>query len=210
MSTSTDIAPAPPSTAGTAAPCAAPLRALGVDDYWRAWSDWWLNLIGQPERQAALAQSALAAAGDSWRYALQAAQALPSGEAPPHGNGDANFSGAAWNRWPFNVYAHGYAQLADWSRQALAAATGLSPENAQRLEFLRRLMLGASSPAHYLLTNPELLTQTASEAGANLLRGAQYWLEDAAHLAEGGGGRHSSVPGRGAGGSHAGQGGAAQ
>ncbi len=76
--------------------------------------------------------------------------------------------------------------LSHWTQQALASAAGVSAENAQRLEFLRRLVLGASSPAHYLLTNPELLAQTASESGANLLRGAQYWLEDAAHMLEGG------------------------
>jgi polyhydroxyalkanoate synthase len=186
MNTATEIASPQQFVDGMRAQFAAPQRAPGVDDYLRAWSDWWLGLSTQPEQQVALAQSAFAAGADNWRFALQAAQALPLGEAPPHGNGDANFSGDAWNHWPFNLYAHGYALLGQWSQQALASATGMSAENAQRLEFLRRLMLGASSPAHYLLTNPELLAQTATESGANLLRGAQYWLEDAAHMFDGG------------------------
>jgi len=186
MTTTTDLASPQQFVDGMRAQFAAPQRAPGVDDYWRAWSDWWLGLTAQPEQQVALAQSAFAAGADTWRFALQAAHALPSGNAPPHGNGDVNFSGDAWSRWPFNLYAHGFAQLSKWSEQALLAATGLSAENAQRLEFLRRLMLGASSPAHYLLTNPELLAQTATESGANLLRGAQYWLEDAAHMFDGG------------------------
>src|SRR5262249_58326210 len=40
--------------------------------------------------------------------------------------------------------------------------------------------------SHYLLTNPELLAQTALEGGANLLRGARYWFEDLARLLGGG------------------------
>ena len=163
-----------------------PPAAPGVDDYVRAWSDWWLGLVNQPEQQLALARSALAAGADTWRFAVQAAGALCSASAPSHGNAAPEFAGEAWNHWPFNLYAHGYAHLSNWTEQALASASGVSAENAQRLEFLRRLVLGASSPAHYLFTNPELLAQTATEAGANLLRGAQYWLEDAAHMLDGG------------------------
>jgi polyhydroxyalkanoate synthase subunit PhaC len=170
---------------------AAAQRAPGVDDYLRAWSDWWLGLAAKPELQIALAQSAVAAAVDAWRYALAAtAQALPHGTGATHGNADSTFAGNAWSLWPFNLYARGHAHLKKWSMQALAAADGVSAENALRLEFMRRLVLDAASPAHYLLTNPELLAQTAAEGGVNLLRGARYWLEDAAHLLEG-----RSVPG---------------
>jgi len=186
MSTATQIASPEQLVSGVRAQLAAPHRTPGVDDYLRAWTDWWLGLAVQPELQMALAQSAVAASAASWRYALQATFALMSGEAAPHGNGDAEFSDPAWNQWPFNLYAHGYAQLNRLSGQALASAPGISAENAQRLEFLRRLILSASSPAHYLLTNPELLAQTATEGGANLLRGARYWLEDAAQMLEGG------------------------
>ncbi len=186
MNTETAMASPQQSVDGESAAASAPPAVPGVDDYLRAWSDWWLALATQPEQQLALARSAVAAAADTWRFAWQAATALPAGHAPAHGNGDADFSAEAWNRWPFNLYAHSYAQLSQWSQQALAAATAMSTESRQRLELLRRLLLGASSPAHYLLTNPELLAQTATESGANLLRGARYWLQDAAHLLDGG------------------------
>jgi len=61
----------------------------------------------------------------------------------------------------------------------------MSSGSALRLHFLQRQLLDASSPAHYLLTNPELLEQTRAESGANLLRGAQYWLEDLTRTFEG-------------------------
>ena len=186
MSTATDIASPSQALAGLRSHQVTSGPSPGVDDYVRAWADWWMSLSSEPERQAALAQSVFSASAETWRFACQAATALAWGQSPSHGNAEANFSGEAWNHWPFNLYAHGYAQLSKWTQQALASAPGVSAENAQRLEFLRRLLLGVSSPAHYLLTNPELLAQTATEGGANLWRGAQYWLEDAAQMLEGG------------------------
>ena len=156
--------------------------APGTDDYFRAWADWCLGLALAPEKQLALAQSAFALGADTWRFALQAA----TGRTMVPATDDAQFTGAGWNRWPFNLYAHGYSHLKQWSAQALQAAAGMSGENAQRLEFLQRQWLNAASPAHYLATNPQLLEQTHAEGGANLLRGAQHWLVDAARMIVGG------------------------
>ena len=160
------------------------VRSPRVDDYVRAWSDWWLALATRPEQQLALAHSAIAASTDAWRYAAAATtHAMVHGGAPSHDHADGNlFAANAWNHWPFNVYAHTHAHFKKWSLQALAAAEGMAPGNALRLEFLRRLCVDAASPAHYLLTNPELLAQTSAESGANLARGLQYWLEDATRL----------------------------
>ena len=156
--------------------------APGTDDYLRAWADWCLGLALAPEKQMALAQSALAMGVDTWRFAIQAASGRPMVPATD----DAQFAAAGWSHWPFNLYAHGFSHLKQWSTRALAAADGMSTENARRLEFLQRQWLDAASPAHYLMTNPQLLGQTHAEGGANLLRGAQHWLEDAARMIAGG------------------------
>ena len=153
-----------------------------TNDYVRAWWDWYLGLATQPGRQLELARDAIARGMDTWQYAMQAAQ----GKASPHGNADARFRDEAWNQFPFNVLARNHAQLEQWSRAAREAGAGMSDENALRLEFMQRQALDAASPAHYLLTNPELLRQTRDESGANLLRGAQLWLEDAARMLGGG------------------------
>ena len=99
----------------------------GVDDYLRAWSEWCLALAASPEQQLALAQSAARAAIDNWRFAFEATQALTDGSAAAHANDAAQFAGPAWNYWPFNIYAHGYAQLSKWSQQALALAPQHGP-----------------------------------------------------------------------------------
>ncbi len=156
--------------------------APDADDYLRAWADWCLGLAMAPDKQLALAQSAVAMGADTWRFALQAA----SGRRMVPATEDPQFAAAAWHHWPFNLYAHGYGHLKQWGAAALAAAAGMSSENARRLEFLQRQWLDAVSPAHYLATNPQLLEQTHAEGGANLLRGARHWLADAARLIAGG------------------------
>jgi polyhydroxyalkanoate synthase len=167
MSTSTQLTVPPP------------LRNADYD--LRAWADLWLGLWSQPELQLALAQEAVARGTDSWRFALRAA----AGQKLPHGGSDPQFEHESWNHWPFNVYARSHTSFSQWSAQALASAGGISSDSALRLNFLQRQILDASSPAHYLLTNPELLEQTRAESGANLMRGAQYWLEDLTRTVEG-------------------------
>ncbi len=157
-----------------------PCRSADYDV--RAWADWWLALWSRPELPLALAQDAVARSTDSWRFAWLAA----TGQELPHGSEEPQFEHSTWNHWPFNVYAHNYAHLSQWNAQALDPAGGMAADSALRLNFLQRLMLEAASPAHYLLTNPELLEQTGAQSGANLLRGAQYWLEDLTRTFEGG------------------------
>jgi polyhydroxyalkanoate synthase subunit PhaC len=156
--------------------------APGLNDYLRAWADWCLGLSLAPEMQLALAQSAIARGAETWWFALQAA----SGQPTPHASADPKFAAASWQRWPFNLYAHAYHNLREWSAEALSAANGVSGENAQRLQFLQKQWLDAASPAHYLPTNPQLLEQTREESGANLMRGARHWIEDAARMLTGG------------------------
>ena len=55
---------------------------------------------------------------------------------------------------------------------------GVAPETERTLDFVARNALEAVSPANYLATNPELLETTRAEAGQNLVRGFNHWLED--------------------------------
>src|SRR5277367_4812495 len=107
---------------------------LATDDYLRAWWDWSVNLALRPDQQLALLGSAMAKAAESWQFLQQQLAGQPSTEVPK----DKRFAGAAWQQWPFNLYAHAYGHIADWSLEALERASGTAPENNQRLHFLLR------------------------------------------------------------------------
>lgn len=151
---------------------------LAPEDYARAWWDWYLDLGQQPQKQAALVESATEKLFDTWQFALQAA----TGAATAHEHPDPRFAHPGWNQWPFNVYARAYGNMVEWWRDAMTGTASLDPATSQRLDLALKQMLDSASPAHYLHTNPELLEQTRSESGANLIRGLTHWLEDAQRL----------------------------
>jgi polyhydroxyalkanoate synthase subunit PhaC len=156
---------------------------LAPDDYLHAWWDWYLGVATEPPRQAQLAQSAYEKMLDSWQFAARAA----GGEPLAPGGAEHGFGDAAWNVWPFNVYARTYTNWAGWWQQALAAGSQDKDAKTARMNFTGRLLLEAASPANFLHTNPELLNRTAAESGQNLIRGVKNWLEDAERMGAGGG-----------------------
>ena len=189
MNTALQSDPAPPTAAGNPAAndtlsqqlannvraqVAGVTGALATDDYLRAWWDWYSNFSAHPSQQWMMLQEGLERAADTWQFALHAADGQPL----THEHGNSRFRAAAWNQWPYNVLVRGYGNFEQWSEQLLGCAAGVSLASTERLEFMRRQTLDLASPAHYLLSNPELLAQTSAESGANLLRGWQYWLED--------------------------------
>ena len=153
---------------------------MAPDVYVNAWWDWYLNLAEDPPKQVQIMQDAVEKAVDTWNFALQAVAG-----AAPSAASDARFSGDAWAQWPFNVYAHSYRNYVDWWQKAWSNVPGVASENERTLDFLARNALETFSPANYLATNPELLDTTRVEAGENLVRGFNHWLEDIQRTLEG-------------------------
>ena len=139
----------------------------------RAWWDWYLGILKSPATQLELARSAWEKALDSWQFAFSALR----NPVEPAVSGDRRFAGAAWNQWPFNVYARCYKNWEGWWREALDA-TPAEERSSEVLRFFGGQMLEAASPSHYLPTNPELLELTRAESGQNLVRGYRHWLDD--------------------------------
>jgi polyhydroxyalkanoate synthase subunit PhaC len=148
---------------------------LAPEVYANAWWDWYLNLAKEPPKQIEIMQDAVAKALDTWTFSVQAASGAPL----PPAEGDPRFGGDAWSQWPFNVYARGFRNYADWWQRASSNVPGVAAEHERTLDFISRSSLEALSPANYLPTNPELLDTTRAEAGQNLVRGFKHWLEDA-------------------------------
>jgi len=160
---------------------AAVTGGIAPDTYVNAWWDWYLNVAKEPPKQLEIVQDGLAKAMDIWSFALRAA----AGEKVAPAEGDARFSGEAWSQWPFNLYAHSYRNYVDWWQKAWSNVPGLAPESERQLDFVARNASETLSPANYLATNPELLDTTRAEAGENLVRGFNNWLEDIQRTLEG-------------------------
>jgi polyhydroxyalkanoate synthase subunit PhaC len=153
---------------------AAVTGGLAPDDYIQAWWDWYLNLAKSPDKQAAIAQSAVNLAMDNFSFALRAFSGQPLSPAPE----DKRFADESWSRWPFNVMAHGYLNFAQLLTQATTEVPGLAGRSADLVNFSTRQGLDAGSPVHSLFSNPELLEMTRAQSGQNLVHGFKNWLED--------------------------------
>ena len=153
---------------------AAMTGGLAPDMYANAWWDWYLNLAKDPPKQLEIMQDALAKTIDTWTFALRAV----SGQPLPPAEADDRFETEGWAEWPYNIYARTYRNYSDWWQKAWSGVAGVAPETERTLDFVARNTLEAVSPAHYLVTNPELLDTTRAEAGENLVRGFNHWLED--------------------------------
>jgi polyhydroxyalkanoate synthase subunit PhaC len=160
---------------------AAVTGGLAPDVYVNAWWDWYLNMAKDPPKQWQILEDAAAKAVDNWSFALRTAAGEPVAPVP----GDARFSGEAWTKWPFNVYAHAFKNYADWWQSAWSNVPGVGAESARTLDFMARNGVETLSPANYLLSNPDLLNATRAEAGKNLIRGFGHWLEDIERTLEG-------------------------
>ena len=151
-----------------------------------AWSDWAMHLALSPARRLELRQEVAARTSDTWAFALRALSGQPL--APDdrlEGTPDRRFTGSAWSKWPFNVYARAYQNTAALMQGAVHDVGGVTDYHTQLLEFAVRMLLDASSPSNHLGTNPELLALTQAERGQNLVRGMQHWVEDLRRTVEG-------------------------
>ena len=69
-------------------------------------------------------------------------------------------------------------------REAVAKVDGLPAESEKKVAFFTRQYVDALAPSNFLLTNPQVLRETVSSGGQNLVRGLKNLLAD---LEKGGG-----------------------
>ncbi|WP_299692158.1 alpha/beta fold hydrolase [uncultured Tateyamaria sp.] len=124
-----------------------------------AYLDWWLHVIGSPEKQAELAKLAL-------------------DRTAQHSQTDPRFADPAWDQFPYNVVSQGFLAAQNWWDAATTDVHGVDPKHAKIVNFATRQWLDMVSPANFAATNPLVHKRTLEEGGKNLVRGARYWMED--------------------------------
>lgn len=147
--------------------------ALGL-----ACMDWWLHLATSPGRQVALAEKAARKTTKLWSH-LAASVAHP--ETPPCIRplpGDNRFSGDAWQKPPFSIWAQAFLLNQQWWHKATHDVPGVAPHHEEVVSFAARQLLDVFSPSNNPLTNPEVIARAVETGGANFLDGFGNWLED--------------------------------
>lgn len=95
--------------------------------------------------------------------------------------GDKRFKDEEWSKnQVFSYMKQAYLLSSRWA-QDVAHTIGDMPERDRRkVDFYMRNIVEAMSPTNFAMTNPEVLRATASEKGANLVRGVEAMAKDVA------------------------------
>jgi polyhydroxyalkanoate synthase subunit PhaC len=146
------------------------LQTLGkVGNYWTS----------DPTRLLEAQTRLFAAYFSVWQAA--AATAVMSRAAP---NGatrtrDKRFSDPDWDENPiFSGLKNLYLATTAWAEQLVVEAEGVDERTRQKALFYLRQIANALSPSNFLLTNPEVLKETAATNAENLARGMRMLAED--------------------------------
>ncbi|PWR01279.1 poly-beta-hydroxybutyrate polymerase [Meridianimarinicoccus roseus] len=137
-----------------------------------AWMDWATHLAVSPGKQMRLAEQALQNNGTFWAESL--------GVSKPDATNDRRFSGEAWQKYPFNVWSQAHQQSWQWWQNAVTDVHGVTPAHEDLLAFTTGLIVDATAPSNFAVTNPDVISATLTEQGQNLVRGARQLAEDMA------------------------------
>ena len=144
-----------------------------------AYLDWATHLAYSPGKRMQLVDKAIRKAVRFVNYTCRCA--MESGktelciEPLPQ---DKRFVGEAWQKWPYNFIYQAFLLNQQWWHNATTGLRGMSKRHEDMVEFAARQILDMVSPSNFLLTNPEILGQTMSKGGMNLVTGFQNLMED--------------------------------
>ncbi|WP_068081780.1 class I poly(R)-hydroxyalkanoic acid synthase [Polycladidibacter stylochi] len=92
---------------------------------------------------------------------------------------DKRFKDSEWddNNF-FNFLKQMYLQTTQWAQTLVSDAEEIDPQVKKRATFYINLITNAMSPSNFIFTNPELLRETMSQNGENLVKGMDMLAED--------------------------------
>lgn len=93
--------------------------------------------------------------------------------------GDRRFKDPVWHdSFVFDFIRQSYLLTSRYLQSSVRNADALPEKERDKLDFYTRLFVDALAPTNFAMTNPEVLRETLSSNGQNLLRGLENLVED--------------------------------
>jgi polyhydroxyalkanoate synthase len=136
---------------------------------------WLLDQDRSAELQKKIAKAYIDLWGSSVRR-LAGEQAPPAIVPSPR---DKRFADPEWksNQF-FDFLMQLYLLTTPWAQDLVRNAEGVDPHTRKKAEFYVQQITNALAPSNFVLTNPEVLRETLSSNGDNLVRGMKMLAED--------------------------------
>jgi polyhydroxyalkanoate synthase len=150
-----------------------------------AFFDWSIHLAMAPGKRAELVAKAARKTGRLLSHMAAATTnpgTRPCIEPLP---GDSRFSGEAWCKPPYNLWAQAFLLNQQWWHNVTREVPGVTPHHEEVVSFVTRQLLDILSPSNFPFTNPEVIEKTIQTGGRNFAQGFGNWLDDVNRLATG-------------------------
>jgi polyhydroxyalkanoate synthase len=139
-------------------------------------AEYWLS---DQDRSSDLQKKIAKAYLDLWGSSVRR---LAGEDAPPAiapSPRDKRFADPEWksNQF-FDFVMQLYLLTTQWAQELVHNAEGVDPHTRKKAEFYVQQIANALAPSNFLLTNPEVLRETLSSSGDNLVRGMKMLAED--------------------------------
>ncbi|MFK7955770.1 MAG: PHA/PHB synthase family protein [Lysobacterales bacterium] len=93
--------------------------------------------------------------------------------------GDRRFKSTEWDEnGVFDVIRQSYLITSRWLTKTMSDIDGLSDDDARKIQFHTQQLADAMSPSNFFMTNPQVIKETVSSGGQNLVRGMQNLKRD--------------------------------
>lgn len=114
-----------------------------------------------------------------WQNSLLRMMGLPVEPLVTPARGDKRFKDEQWQEhFLFDFIKQSYLLTARHIHDTVSSVDGLDEQTQKKIDFFTRQYVDALSPSNFALTNPEVLRETLSSQGQNLLRGFNNLLRD--------------------------------
>jgi polyhydroxyalkanoate synthase subunit PhaC len=149
---------------------------LGIS---RAFFEAWARMLSDPFHIAETQMKLWQDYWSLWQHSMMRLMGQqPTPVAEPQ-RSDRRFRHEDWqNNFLYDYIKQSYLIAAKHLHRALAGLGGLDEQTAKKVDFYTRQYIDALSPSNFVLTNPEVMRETISSGGQNLVRGFANLLDD--------------------------------
>jgi polyhydroxyalkanoate synthase len=114
-----------------------------------------------------------------WQSSWMRMMGIQAGPVAEPAKGDSRFKDPEWSgNFLFDYIKQSYLIAARHIQEAVAKVEGLPEESEKKVAFFTRQYVDALSPSNFVMTNPQVLRETLSSGGQNLVRGLNNLLAD--------------------------------
>ena len=145
----------------------------------KAYMDLYARMLSDPAALAAFSTNLMLDYTRLWQSAWMKMLGMETPPVAEPAKGDARFKDADWSsNFLFDYIKQSYLITARHIQKAVADVDGLPPDSQKKVAFFTRQYVDALSPTNFAVTNPQVLRETLSSGGQNLLKGLANLLAD--------------------------------